>query len=57
MSWKGFGRKRPWPNFKVLSHHSPGGTEENCENLSQDSRSPSRDLNLGLPEYEEVLTT
>jgi hypothetical protein len=29
MNWKGFGRKRPWPNSKVLSRHSPGGTEYN----------------------------
>jgi hypothetical protein len=28
---KGFGRKRSWPNYKVLSGHSPGGTEENQE--------------------------
>jgi hypothetical protein len=25
------GRKRSWPNFKVLSQHSPSGTEENHE--------------------------
>jgi hypothetical protein len=37
MNWKGFGRKGPWPNFKVLS---PGGPEEKYENLSQDSRLP-----------------
>jgi hypothetical protein len=36
MNWKGFGRKRSWPNFKVLSRHSPGRTEENHEN-NQDS--------------------
>jgi hypothetical protein len=29
MNWKGFGRKRSWPYFKVLSRHSPGGTKEN----------------------------
>jgi hypothetical protein len=23
---KGFGTKRSWLNFKVLTHHSPGGT-------------------------------
>jgi hypothetical protein len=40
MNWKGFGRKLSWPNLKVLFQHSPGGTEENHENLSQDSRSP-----------------
>jgi hypothetical protein len=31
MNWKGYGRKRSWPNFKVL-FHLPGGTEENHEN-------------------------
>jgi hypothetical protein len=31
MNWKGFSRKRSWPNFKVLSSHSPGMTEEKCE--------------------------
>jgi hypothetical protein len=52
MNWKGFGRKRQWPNFKVL-----GGTEENYE-ISKDSRRPDRDLNPILPEYEaDVLTT
>jgi hypothetical protein len=29
---KVFGRKRPWPNLKELSHHSTGGSEENHEN-------------------------
>jgi hypothetical protein len=28
MNWKGLGRKQPWPNLKLLSRHSPGGTEE-----------------------------
>jgi hypothetical protein len=31
MNLKAFGRKRSWPKFKVLSRHSPGGTEENHE--------------------------
>jgi hypothetical protein len=26
--------------FSVLSHHLPGGTEENHKTLSQDSQSP-----------------
>jgi hypothetical protein len=34
MNWKGFDRKRSWPNFKGLSRHSPGGTEENHEKLN-----------------------
>jgi hypothetical protein len=33
MNWKGVGRKRSWPNFKVLSRHSPRGTEKNQEKL------------------------
>jgi hypothetical protein len=44
--------------FKVISRHFPGGTEKNHKDLTQDSRSPGRYLNLGTPEYEaEVLTT
>jgi hypothetical protein len=31
MNWKGFGRKRLWPYFKVLPRHSPGGTEKTHE--------------------------
>jgi hypothetical protein len=31
MNWKGFGRKWSWPNFTVLSRHSPAGTEKNHE--------------------------
>jgi hypothetical protein len=31
--------KRPWPNFKILSQHSPGGNEESHKE-TQDSRSP-----------------
>jgi hypothetical protein len=49
---KGFGRKRSWPNLKLLSQTLPGGTEENHENLSQDCWPPCRDLNPGPPEYE-----
>jgi hypothetical protein len=45
MNWKGFGRKRSRPAFKVLSRHSPGGTEENHETLNRDSRLPG-------PRYE-----
>jgi hypothetical protein len=56
MSWKGFGRKRLWPNLKVLSQHLPGRTEENREK-PKSSQSPNRELNLQLPECEGVLTT
>jgi hypothetical protein len=34
MDLKGFGSKPSWPNFKVLSLHSPGVTEKNLEHLS-----------------------
>jgi hypothetical protein len=29
MNLKGLGRKRPWPNCKVIFRHSTGITEEN----------------------------
>jgi hypothetical protein len=44
MNWKGLGRKWYWLNIKILTQNSPGGSEEN---LSQDIRSPGRDLNPG----------
>jgi hypothetical protein len=50
-------KKRSWPNFKVLSRHLSGGTEESHE-MPQSSRSQGRNLNPGPPEYESgVLTT
>jgi hypothetical protein len=52
MNWKGYGRKRSWPNFKVLYQQLPGGTEGNHEN-PQDSRSPSRVLSPGPPNTEQ----
>jgi hypothetical protein len=38
---KGCGRKCLWPNFKRLSQHLPGGSDENYEK-PQDSQSGSR---------------
>jgi hypothetical protein len=31
MNFKGFGREWSWPNLKVITQHSPGGTEKNNE--------------------------
>jgi hypothetical protein len=54
VDWKGFGRERPWPNFKVLSRHLHGELRKTTQNLNQDSR----DLNPRPPENEAgVLTT
>lgn len=39
-------------HFKVLAQNFPGGTEEKHKILSQDSRSPLRNLNQGPPEHE-----
>jgi len=36
--------------FKVLSQNLPGRTDENHENLSNDSRSSGRDSNTGTKE-------
>jgi hypothetical protein len=57
MNLNGFGRKRPWPNFKVLTRHSSGGTEEIHDNLCQDSRFPCLNLYPGPPEYEAGVLT
>jgi hypothetical protein len=58
MNWVERGRRRSWPNFKVLSRHFPGGTELNHEEHLQNRRSPGRDFNTGPPEYEAgVFTT
>jgi hypothetical protein len=38
--------------FKALSQHFPGGTEENHENVINDSRSPGQDFYLGPSEEE-----
>jgi hypothetical protein len=56
MNWKGFGRKLQWPKFKIIFLHSPVGTEENHD-LSQDSRSPGRDLKPGPLENEAGVLT
>jgi hypothetical protein len=37
-------------HFRLLSRHSPRGTEENHENLSQDSESQVREFNSGPSE-------
>jgi hypothetical protein len=56
MNWKGLGSKRSWPNFKVLSQYYSLGTEENHENLHQNSR--GQESNTEPPEYEVgALTT
>jgi hypothetical protein len=50
MNWKGCGRKRSWPNFKVLSQHLPDVLRKTMK--TSISRSQDRDLNSGPPEYE-----
>jgi hypothetical protein len=58
INWKGFGRKRSWPNFKLLIQQWLEGLRKTTENLSQDIQSLDQDLNLRPPKYETgVLTT
>jgi hypothetical protein len=45
-----------WPNFKILSRHSLGGTKEDNE-TPQDIRPLGRDFNPRLPEYEAGMLT
>jgi hypothetical protein len=58
MSWKVCIRKRSWTSLNYHSGICLEGLSKTTENLSQDSWSPSRDLNFESPKYEaEVLTT
>jgi hypothetical protein len=58
MNLKRGGINRPWSNFKVLSQHLRGGTEQNREKkLNQDSLSLGRYLNPGPPEYGAGMLT
>jgi hypothetical protein len=58
MNWKGFGRKRPWPDFKVLSRNSPGGTEEkNEKTLIRIAGRLGRDMNPRSPENKGGVLT
>jgi hypothetical protein len=43
--------------IKVLSQNLPGGTEENHENVRQDSHSLGQDLNLGPSKCEAGMVT
>jgi hypothetical protein len=51
MQWKGFGRKRSWPNLRYYPEICLEGLRKPAEK-SQDSRFLGRDLNPGPPEYE-----
>jgi hypothetical protein len=53
---KEFRRRASWPNFKVISRHLRGGTEENHEK-HEDNLSSGLDFNPGLPKYEAVMLT
>jgi hypothetical protein len=51
MNWKGLGRKRPWP-IEILFRNVPGRTEEDHENLSQESWCSGRDSNRAFPKFK-----
>jgi hypothetical protein len=52
MDLKGFIRKRSWPDSRHYTSHLEG-LRKTTKNLSQDSRSPDRDLNPRPPEYDD----
>jgi hypothetical protein len=56
MNWTGCGRQRSWPNLRHYSSICLDGLRK-ITDLGQDSMSEDRELNLGTPEYERVLTT
>jgi hypothetical protein len=47
---KGCGTKLSWPNLKILSRYLARVTEEKTCEISNNSRSPVRDLKLKPPE-------
>jgi hypothetical protein len=58
MNWRGFGRKLSWPNFMVLSWHSPGGTEKPWKTSIRIAGRQGREINPGPSELKVgVLTT
>jgi hypothetical protein len=54
MNLKGFGRKRSWPNFKVVSWHSSGGMRKTTKNLSQYNRSPGPRFKPGTSQIQST---
>jgi hypothetical protein len=56
MNRKRYGRKRLWPNLRYHPGIFLEGSKKTTKNLSQDSRSPGKDLNTELPENERMLT-
>jgi hypothetical protein len=53
MNWEGFGRKWSWPNFKVLSWHLPGGTEETMKTSVRIVSLQVEILNWDLPNTKQ----
>jgi hypothetical protein len=56
MKWKGFGRKRSLPNFKVSSRHSPGWTEKPRKISIRIAGRWDGDFNRRPPEYVDQLS-
>jgi hypothetical protein len=60
MNWKGYGRKRLWPNLRYYPGICMEGLRKTTKSLTQAIRSPGRDSNPGLsgeyldPERDEV---
>jgi hypothetical protein len=56
MNWKGYERKWSWSNLWYYHGICLEGLRKTTKTVSQNSRSPCRDLNWGPSEYEEVLS-
>jgi hypothetical protein len=52
MNWKRFGRKRLWPNFKVIFRHSLEELRKITKPSIRRAGRRGRDLNPGTPEYK-----
>jgi hypothetical protein len=52
VNWKSLGRKQAWPNLGHYPNLFLEGLRKITKNLSNNGRSPDRDLNRGHPKYE-----
>jgi hypothetical protein len=56
MNWEGYERKRLWPNLRRCSSICLEGLRIATKHISQDRRSPGRDLIPGLPRLRSMST-
>jgi hypothetical protein len=54
MNWKGFCRKRSWPNLRYYSAIRVKGLRKSTKNLNQNSRSPGPRIEPGTSRIRSI---